>query len=563
MSFWNKAGTFIRTNRRKVWFSILLNAIYLCLLLLILRPRYETNDDLSLQNFVNLSRGVQDPWTRTSSYLFGWILSIAYRITLQLPWYTLFLYALIFISLTVITNYVLNFDDGYLGGALAAILMTSIGYEGYIILNFTRVSGLAAAAGTLLIIRGMRGKKVRIFSLLLGSLGVFAGYIVRPQSAIAACGCASAAGIYLLLSLRKDAEKGKRWKRFFRYILCLIPVLVLLAGAKAVNQHELKISPERQQYYTYGNARITLMDHGFPSYKTNKEAFETLGINRNAWKLYNRWDFYDPEKMSEDTMLQIAKLQPEYHFSLETIKDFFKKYPEKNFENPVFLTYLLVLVLCILFGRVGAREVLTILYQIIVSGALFLYMFYIRRYGVVRVDVGLWWGCIIGILPVLEHSRKKMNGRAALLLFVFVLLFAQKDWNIDYRRQTKSERDRQINFQNYTSMLSNDTSHLYIVQTNRFFPDKAYAPFDRIPKDALANITTLGGWSAMSIPFKTVYDRYGITNPFRDMIGSEKVRLVTDDPSMILQYLHDYYDPDCSVKQVGMIGKNNIYEILA
>lgn len=112
-------------------------------------------------------------------------------------------------------------------------------------------------------------------------------------------------------------------------------------------------------------------------------------------------------------------------------------------------------------------------------------------------------------------------------------------------------------------MLSNDTSHLYVVQTNRFFPDKAYAPFDRIPVGALANIMPLGGWSTMSIPYLAVGERYNVTNPYRDMIGSKTIRLVTDDPKNVLTYLHDYYDPDCSVKQVGMIGNNNIYEILA
>lgn len=563
MNFWNKTGNFISRYRRKVWFSALLNALFLCFLLLLLRPEYETNDDLTLQNFLNLSKGVQDPYTRTSGYLFGWILCIAYRITQQLPWYTLFLYALIFVSLTSVTNYVLSFEDGRLGLALAVILMTSIGYEGYIVLNFTRVSGIAGAAGTLLIIRSMRGKKARFFPLLLGSLIVFAGYIVRPQSAIAACGCASAAGIYLLLGLREDAAKGKRLKRLLRYMLCLLPVLVLLAGSKKLNDHERQSDPIRQQYYTYGNARIALMDHGFPKYKANKEAFQQLGINKNAWKLYNRWDFYDPEKMSEDTMLQIAKLQPGYHFSAETVRDFLKKYPEKAFENPVFLIYLLVLALCILYGRGGKRSVLTVLWQVMLSGGLFLYMFYTRRYGVTRVDVGLWWGCILGILPILEHSRRGMNGKAAILLAAFVLIFAQKDWNTSYRRQTGTERDRQINFQNYTSMLSNDTSHLYVVQTNRFFPDKAYAPFDRIPVGALANIMPLGGWSTMSIPYLAVGERYSVTNPYRDMIGSKTIRLVTDDPKNVLTYLHDYYDPDCSVKQVGMIGNNNIYEILA
>lgn len=549
-------------NRKKVWFSLLVNAVSLAILLLIFAPYYETNDDMAIQSFVNFSRGVQDGWTRTCNYLFGFILCVLYRITQQLPWYTLVLYGTLFVSLSVVTFILLNFKDGWLGGMIAAVLLITYGYQGYIMLNFTRIAGAAGGAGALLIVVSARRKKADLWGILIGTLAVFAGYIIRPQEAVAAAACASAAGIYALFMLKQDAEPGKRGRRFLRYILCLLPVFLLMAGAKKVDEYELKKDPVRQAYYEYGSERIAIMDHGFPPYAKNAEEFEELGINYNAWYLYSHWDFYDPEKMSTEVMSQIRAMQPENHFSLKTVTSFLKKFPETGLRNPMCWVYLMVVVLVLFYGKKGWKSILTVLYDFLVINALMLYMFYQRRYGLPRVDVALWLSGALGLLPLLEDSRVKISGRTALLLVMFVLIFSQKDWSIHYRAEAGGERAKQINFRNYTSMLSNDTSHLYVVQTVRFFPDQASAPFDLVPVGSKSNIASLGGWTAMSSPFLAVYERYHVTNPYRDMIGSDVIRLVTDDPTVIEQYLRDYYDPDCYMELVGSIGKNNIYKVV-
>lgn len=550
-------------NRRKLWFSFLLNAVFLFLLLLIVRPYYETNDDVSLQSFFNLSRGVQDPYTRSANYIFGWILSVAYRITRQLPWYSLFFYFVIFVSLTSLSYIILSrFRDGWLAGMLVGMILLVFGYQTYIVINFTRVSAVAAASGTILTVNSMRGRKADKWGILIGALLVFAGYIIRPQGAIAACACASAAGIWLLLGIPSDAGKGRRNRLFARYLICLLPVVILVAGAKAMDVHERETNPARQEFYEYGNERIAVMDHGFPKFKENKEAFKKLGINYTAWQLYKKWNFYDPEKMSKETMTEIAKLQQDDRITANTVISFLKIYPGKAFLNQVCLLYLAVLALCIVYGRKGKRELLAVFWQILVVGILLLYLFSTRRYGMPRVEAGMWMGCIAGILPILEDSRARISRKTAVAALLFVLIFSQKDWNVHYRRQTQAARDRQINYRNYTSMLSNDTEHLYLFPVTRFFPDNAYSPFDRIPENSLYNLSPLGGWTAMSIPFLAVYERYGVTNPYRDMIGNDKIRLVTDDPDIFVKYLRDYYDPDCSAKKVGTIGESNIYTIV-
>ena len=111
-------------------------------------------------------------------------------------------------------------------------------------------------------------------------------------------------------------------------------------------------------------------------------------------------------------------------------------------------------------------------------------------------------------------------------------------------------------------MLSSDTSHLYICTAGSYYPTKAYAPLDRIPVGAYSNIITLGGWSAESIPFCAIYQNYGVTNPYRDMINNEAVRLVANNPDQIVQYLRDYYDSECHAEAERKVGQYTVYKIV-
>ena len=556
-----KAYKLLSRNRKKVWFSAALNMLFLLLLLVVTRPYFETNDDITLASFLNLGRPVQDPWTDNANYLFGLVIALCYRVTAQLPWYTLFLYGAAFLSLTLVTWSLMRMYDGWPALMLSGILMTYFGYECYIAVNFTKVAGCAAGAGMFLILISVREEKIIKPGILTGSLLLLMGYMIRPKEGIAACASLAAAALYLLLCI-PQLEKGKRLKRFGCYLMSILPAAILVLGATAIDRHALHSSPGRMAYKEYTDVRTRIMDHGFPSYTENHEAFDAMDINENAWQLYRSWNFYDTEKFPVGVMKQVEALQPQKHFSADTVRNFLKQYPDKFFENRIFLVYLFVMVLLILYGRLSLKKIIAVLFNLMTMAALFLYMFYDGRYGLRRVDVGIWWGSILCLMVLLEKGRLHLDYKAAISLLMFGLILEQSVWNPHYRRQTAGERQRQTDMQNSVSMLSSDTSHLYICTAGSYYPTKAYAPLDRIPVGAYSNIITLGGWSAESIPFCAIYQNYGVTNPYRDMINNEAVRLVANNPDQIVQYLRDYYDSECHAEAERKVGQYTVYKIV-
>ena len=554
-----KAYALLSRNRKKVWFSAALNALFLLLLLVVTRPYFETNDDITLAGFFNLSRGTQDAWTNISNGLFGVIVGACYRLTAQIPWYILFLYGAAFFSLTTVTYVLLNRFEGWPGMMLSGVLLAYFGYECYTAVNFTKIAACAGAAGIFLIYDSVRDGRPRIPGIVIGSLVILMGYLIRPEEALAAVVSTAAGAFFLILRIRREVPEGRRLRRLGMYILAVVPAVLLVAATKKYDTFLLKSSAERTAYQEYTTARSSLLDYDFPPYSGHETEYEQLGINQNAWVLYKGWNFYDPDKMSVQVMQQIAKFQQERKIDRKLVKDFLGLYPDRFFRNQMFLIYLFVLTLVILYGSHSAEGAASVLLQIFLIGGLFFYLFYAGRYGVRRVDIGIWWGGTLGLQVVLDQRNLHFSPKAAAAVMMFALIMNQMTWAPHYCRQTVHARMEARNKQNYVSQMSNDTDHLYICLSNCYYPAGAYGPFDRVPVGATANIITLGGWATKSIPYMSVFERYGIHNPYRDMIDNEKVRLVADSPERVLTYLHDYYDPDCTAEKVGTIGHHNLY----
>ena len=442
---------------------------------------------------------------------------------------------------------------------LSGVLLAYFGYECYTAVNFTKIAACAGAAGIFLIYDSVRDGRAKIPGIVIGSLVILMGYLIRPEEALAAAVSTAAGAFFLILRIRREEPKGRRLRRLGMYVLSIIPAVLLIAAAKEYDTFQVKSSAGRTAYQEYTTARSNLLDYDFPPYNGHETEYEKLGINQNAWTLYKGWNFYDPDKMSVQVMQEIAKFQQERKIDKKLVKDFLTLYPDRFFRNQMFLIYLFVLILVILYGSHSAEGVASVLLQIFLLGGLFFYLFYAGRYGVRRVDVGIWWGGTLGLLVVLDQKNIHFNPKAAAAVMLFALIMNQMTWAPHYRRQTVNARLEDLNKQNYVSQMSNDPDHLYICLSNCYYPAGAYGPFDRVPVGATANIITLGGWATKSIPYMTVFQRYGIENPYRDMIDNERVRLVADSPERVLTYLHDYYDADCTAEKIGTIGDHNLY----
>ena len=87
----------IDRKRKSPWFALGVNLMAMLAITLIMRPSFETNDDIVFAEFGSGLRGVKTPRLVFQNYILGLVYRILYQITGRLPWYTIVQLSLIHI----------------------------------------------------------------------------------------------------------------------------------------------------------------------------------------------------------------------------------------------------------------------------------------------------------------------------------------------------------------------------------------------------------------------------------------------------------------------------------
>lgn len=109
--------------------------------------------------------------------------------------------------------------------------------------------------------------------------------------------------------------------------------------------------------------------------------------------------------------------------------------------------------------------------------------------------------------------------------------------------------------------VSSDKDHLYLTKVGTLRFSAAYGVTDPMPYKIADNIFPLGGWGSATPAYTSVLKKYGVNNPFRDMIGNERIYLVDDRIDDTLAYLRKWYKADAEAELVNTINGQNIYRI--
>lgn len=545
-------------NRRKLWYAILENAGLLLLLLLIFTPAYETNDDMGMALLVNGAKGVYDPHLVFSHYFLGVVLSVLYRLTDRIPWYPLLQYLTLFASFTAVT-YVCNRKTA--DWLQRLLWMAVFAYEGYINLQFTKTAGIASAAGIFLIFHAIEGESVQKKALIFGVIIACVGSMYRKNQFFAEGFLMTGIGIYQLLLLGK--EKGKRLKKLLLYIGTFFVLLVCVTGLRKIDQTVYETNEEWQEYRVYNKLRGKLYDYGFPSYQNKKKLYRKYGINKAAYNLYRSWAHMDPEYFTIDLMEALYEKQPKKTVNLEFFQEYLTVFPVSFLKIPVCCSVFLPFGLWLLFGKKKWQQAAAVIYELLAVMLIYLYLYYRGRYLLNRVDVGLWFAVVLLLFWYDWQIQKKAAKRFCVGIVFLMLLWYQKNWQQCYRWNQEEKLTQQSAERAVIETIAADQEHLYLTKPTIVSFAKAYGVFDYIPFGIAKNIYSLGGWSSATPVYSKVLEQFEIQNPFRDMIGNEKVYLIDHKLELTMDYIQSYYDENARAVCVFTYAPYQVYQILS
>lgn len=573
----------IDRKRKSPWFALGVNLMAMLAITLIMRPSFETNDDIVFAEFGSGLRGVKTPRLVFQNYILGLVYRILYQITGRLPWYTIVQYAVLVAAFSAVTYVFMNRLKGYWGLYLSFIFLWVFGYESYIHIQFTKTAGIAAASAVLLLFHVVTSEKLCVWEAAAGILLGLTGFMYREDQFFASSALMAGIGIYFVLTLKKCFPK-KEWKRFG---LCagIFGLLILSVFAADGTDSLMYRDPQWQEYQKFNNLRSELLDYGFPDYESNKALYQDLGISREAYELYRTWNFNDPDRFTIEVMEKLAEQKPEKILSGKAIHSFVKRFPGDVIRQKAFWVVLLLFVLWLFFGKKRYAAWFGLAGELCMLGGLNFYLYFQGRYLVNRVDVGLWFSVCLtmawilgdsvkereeakerskgkaGALSVPVISTEKISGRRGLVLCTAALLISQSFWYDDWRLTTREIPKARVSQRAVLETIGTDKEHVYLAKSGTVSEIVCYGPFDPMPENLLDNLYWFSGWECRTPGIVKEMREHGVTNPYKDMIGNEKVYLIDDNIQLTLDYIRQNYDKNAEAVFVKTLGNVDLYQI--
>ena len=552
----------IEKNQGKLWFSIMLNAIVLVTLLLIYRPAYETNDDIAITTMVNGIKGVHDTHLVFIHRIVGYVLAALYAITPAVSWHAVLQYFLLFCGFTGVSFVFLNKFKNVSYLPVVLIFLYYFAFEGYIHIQFTKTAGILTVAGGTVLFWALFQKKVHKRAFVFGFILAIFGSFYRINQFMCEIGLLSALGIIFLFNLKGISKKEKS-KRIITCIVSFGLLFIIGFGAYKLDMMEYDATEEWEYYMDYQNARSALLDYGFPNYEKNEAAYKAVGIDEVTYEMFDMWTHQDPEKITVEKMRSILELKEPKAINRTFFQKFARKMMNGIWDVNAFICCLILGVVWLFTGKKSFSSLLTLAYEAGVVVMIYIYLYYQGRCLRNRVDVGIWMAVAVLLLWLIAEGKQKLSKTVSITVLLAVLAVTSWQWKGDFRM---NQKDVEKSYQEEKAVLTEidtDDDHLYLTKTFTVSFAKAYGVFEGMPLGLGDNMYPLGGWTAQSEPYRAVLDRYGVVNPFRDIINNEKVYIVDIDIDLTMEYINNWYDENAEAVFVKNIGQHSVYKVIS
>lgn len=550
---------------------VLFHILMVAYAILFLHPYYGSNDEFSL---AAIASGAYGDYTWYFIYLhsgFAWILRAFYTILPGINWYTLVMYGLLFLSLTLIGCTWIRRSEKT-GWILSVMLVLACVQPLYVEMQYTKTAAVVSTAGYVLLFCAGRRRQdesdrpglmtpgAGIVLLLLGSW-------IRFQ----AFGMVSLAAFGLWLALGWTAWKEKSWKTFLKRdcMPCVIAFVLVFGSIAAEDLIVYRSGTPEAHYKEYDRARQQLLDYGVPEWDEYQEEYEALGLTRTDCINLQNWLIADYDRYTADTFKAIVAFRQDRPFQWEYLVDYLVILAGK----PLFLLGVLVTLLWLLTGRrQKGSEWIGVCYPYL--ALLGMYLYFIKIYRVLPIVVT---ACLISFLvfvwsaeePAIakrweEHLTKKYFLAAGFAGLAVCAGLCVRMVISPVFQEKPQETEASIKFRKLYDTISEDKELYYVFDpfTNNGV-ELAYSIFEKFPDDYLTNIFTLGGWETESPQVVSNLAQYGQRSLLTSLYMSDRAVLISNTlMEHIMLHLQDIYDGIfITYSKVNQIGDFDLFAL--
>ncbi len=407
------------SKRKSTWWQLMLVSIVCnAVLFLIIRQIYPavftTNDDYRMRLIVS------GAYTGTPSselvFMYRWIgvlLSSIYRISTALNWYGCFIIGTMFFPCCVMLYHMLERSGRRKVQAfLLYLLIFFLGFQKHLMMpQFTISAAFMFMAFLIFEIRLLtaENRKAKIINFIWMIVSGILSISIREKVFLMLL---PGAFLLLLAHVFWERKTAEEWKRILCRLAAAAGVLLLLFGTQRLATG----SKDYQDFAEFNVARSNVFDYdGVPDYDANQEFYDSIGVDKAAWKALAGRIFGVSDQINAETLKEIAHYSKQ--ISDQTILDKLLNAVENAYTelmaNLVRGQFLCVLLLLFLIVRVNGD----------VSDKRYSYlMFLIAAY---QVTALILFGVLGRIMPRLVEALDLMADACA--ISILFELFRQKD----------------------------------------------------------------------------------------------------------------------------------------
>lgn len=546
----------IRYLKKPLICSFVLNLAIALLLFLIYDFHWETNDDVYMSSIAYGTYGEYDEHLIFLNIIIGRLIKQLLTICPWIPWYGVLQTIIVFVSFVIIVYRIFDvrLDSEML--AICTLMVWIMGLQFYVQIQFTKTAGIASIAGILLLLRFCAQRKGKNWvSFIFGLIMCAVGIMYRGSSFYLALGMLFVLGVYELIYYW-----NYDWiKTFFRYGLCALLLLVMMKGLIIYNSLECTKYDGYTGFVQFSGERSQLMDYYWPDYFDNECDYDRIGISAEDIEFYKSWNFADTELVNTDSLKAVNSLkQNEEIKEYKSISDF----AINLCKTCMGYSFIIVPILISIIGASKRRYRVVFGFSVATFIILQMYLYYRGRVFIQRVDA-VFVIALVAILSIaLAYEEKELVSKvlctAIVLLPAFMILPRIQD-NTDNMVRVSAEEQQQ-----WIEYLQDEKQTLFMMEnwTNVMLWDSIYSIWNVPPKGLGENVYLLGGWQYQSPNTNEILERYGINNPFVEMVDNDSVKFVmTGDTSGFEKYIERHYYSDVEFKSVNRIGDSAIYQV--
>lgn len=554
----------------RLFCALLLNAAVLGFIVLIVNVGYESNDDLTLAAFVDGQMAAPNAHIPYINYVFTLLLKFVYDVFGRgVAWFAVGQYKFLLLSFTAISFVLFERLRFWQGAVISIIMLLFFGVDVYTIISYTKTAAVCTVGGMLLMLQAMEHMqgKWRVGCAGFGVLLCAVGFMLRPMEFLPCFGIMAVLCLrwfYGLLFIEKGKAKEKLGA-LLRYALPFVLLIALCAGLYAVD--EMAWSREPWNYYhDYDAQRVAYSDYGRPEYDEMPGAYQTLGLSETSVRLLYEGNYFDTELFTGELMDEISATRDENfpaHGLGECLGIFLDKCLMGFFRNLHVYGFMLVLALWLAAGEHKLRDWLSVAGICGLFTLMYFYLIYRGRYLIDRVDVGLFLAlavCLAYMLKPEKLQREKTLAAFLLLAAIGTSYYLNRD---AYRSQGEY-----INREHRAAVetLLADSEHIYFAKLDTV-SDRIYtSPFEPSLPGYWDKIVLLGGFDPNHPVIMANMAKYGVENPYRDIVNNNRVYIIEDNIDLTLSHIHEFYDADAYAELVEPMSSDTglmIYRILS